>query len=97
MYVTKIGNGPKIDFRVCNGCGTCYDICPMDVFGWDEEKQMPFVAYPGECDSCCFCEITCPEVAIDVVIPLHHLLDFGIRLTEINKRKSRFIDKIELP
>ncbi len=46
MYVTKIGNGPKIDFRVCNGCGTCYDICPMDVFGWDEEKQMPFVAYP---------------------------------------------------
>jgi adenylylsulfate reductase subunit B len=74
----SISYGPKIDFKFCNGCGVCYENCPMDVFGWDEEKQMPTVAYPGECSCCCFCEVLCPEVAIDVQLPLHHMLDFGI-------------------
>jgi adenylylsulfate reductase subunit B len=78
MHSVEINYGPKIDYRYCNGSGICYEICPTDVFGWDEEKQMPVVAYPGECSFCCFCEIVCPEVAIDVRIPLHHLLDFGI-------------------
>ncbi|MCR4420555.1 MAG: ferredoxin family protein [Clostridia bacterium] len=90
MYANKVGYGPRIDYRHCKGCGTCYDNCPMDVFAWDEEKQMPVVAYPAECTICCFCETTCPEVAIDVAIPVHHLLDFGIRLTQMN-RKSRFL------
>ena len=37
----NLNYGPKIDYKYCNGCGDCYDNCPMDVFGWDEEKQMP--------------------------------------------------------
>lgn len=78
MYGVDINYGPKIDERYCSGCGVCYENCPMDVFGWDEQKEMPVTVYPGECSFCCFCEILCPEVAIDVRIPLHHLLDFGI-------------------
>lgn len=27
------------------GCKVCYEICPMDVFGWDEEKGLPVVLY----------------------------------------------------
>jgi len=50
----------------------------MDIFGWDKEKQMPTVAHPGECSICCFCEVACPQVAIDVRLPLHQMLDFGI-------------------
>jgi NAD-dependent dihydropyrimidine dehydrogenase PreA subunit len=37
MYKTDINYGPKIDYEHCNKCGTCYQHCPMDVFGWDEE------------------------------------------------------------
>ena len=61
----------------------------MDIFGWDEEKQMPTVAYPGECSICCYCETTCPE-AIDVLIPLHQMLDFGISPVNLSK-KSNFL------
>lgn len=74
----KITYGPKIDYRLCNGCRECYEACPPDIFGWDEEKQMPTVDYPGECSLCCICEIVCPEVAIDVRFPLHLRLDLGI-------------------
>jgi len=90
MFNNKINYGPKIDFRLCSGCGDCYENCPMDVFGWDEEKQMPTVAYAGECSICCFCETLCPEVAIDVLIPLHQMLDFGISPASLSK-KSKFL------
>jgi adenylylsulfate reductase subunit B len=74
----EINYGPRIDYRLCSGCGECYENCPMDVFGWDEEKKRPAVAYARECRVCCVCEIVCPEVAIDVRIPLHVRVDFGI-------------------
>lgn len=92
MYTQEISYGPKIDFRHCNGCGTCYEHCPMDIFGWDEDKKIPEVAYPAECCFCCFCEVMCPEVAIDVVIPMHHLLDFGILPTNM-VRKREFLEE----
>ena len=92
MYNCKINYGPRIDERLCNGCGECYDMCPMDVIGWDEERNMPTVPYPGECSICCFCEVVCPEVAIDVHIPLHQMLDFGISPTSLS-RKSKFLDR----
>ena len=82
----KINYGPKIDCRFCNGCGECYEHCPMDVFGWDEKLNRPVVLYPGECALCCICEMNCPEVAVDVRFPLHTLLDFGIDPEEVEKR-----------
>lgn len=93
MYSFKVSYGPRIDYRFCNGCGKCYEQCPMDIFGWDEEKQMPTVAYPGECWFCCFCEIMCPEVAIDVQLPVHHLLDFGISPLSATNLVDEFKDK----
>jgi hypothetical protein len=62
----------------------------MDIFGWDDGRQMPTVAHPGECSICCFCEKVCPEVAIDVHIPLHQMLDFGITPDSLSK-KSGFL------
>lgn len=86
----KINYGPKIDMKHCNGCKECYDMCPLDIFGWDEEQNMPTVAYPGECCMCCFCELVCPEVAIDIRFPVHQLLDFGILPTSLSK-ESKFL------
>jgi NAD-dependent dihydropyrimidine dehydrogenase PreA subunit len=74
----KMSYGPRIDHRFCNGCGRCYDECPMDVFGWDEKEKRPTVEYPGECRFCLVCEMGCPEIAIDVGLPLHLMFDFGI-------------------
>jgi NAD-dependent dihydropyrimidine dehydrogenase PreA subunit len=76
--MSKVNYGPKIDPEFCNGCGQCYNDCPMDVFGWNKDNKRPTIYYPGECSFCCVCEIVCPEKAVDVLFPLHTLLDFGI-------------------
>ena len=59
----------KIDYTKCNGCKLCYDICPMDVFGWDEEKELPYLAYEAECWHEGHCEIDCPKGAIEIMYP----------------------------
>ena len=74
----KISYGPRINYQLCNGCGRCYETCPMDVYSWDKEKEKPAVEYPGECRFCCFCEMGCSNIAIDIRFPLHAMLDFGI-------------------
>lgn len=76
--MTRITYGPRIDYGHCTGCTRCYELCPMDIFGWDEAKKRPTVDYPEECTLCCVCEIVCPEIAVDVHFPLHTIVDFGI-------------------
>jgi len=66
----KVTYGPKIDYRWCNGCKKCYDACPQDIYDWDDEKGLPIVAYPEECYICGFCELNCPQLAINVELPL---------------------------
>lgn len=83
MYTMKVNYGPKIDYSSCNGCGECYKHCPMDVFGWNERENRPTVLYAGECSFCCYCEILCSELAIDVVFPLHPMVDFGINIAAL--------------
>jgi len=92
VYNFKINYGPTIDDHFCNGCGKCYKYCPMDIFGWDEEKQRPTVVYPGECWFCCFCEVMCPEVAIDVKFPLHHMIDFGVDPRKVTSLVDEFTE-----
>lgn len=82
----KITYGPTIDYSFCTSCTRCYEDCPMDIFGWDEEKKIPLVLYPEECALCCVCEMICPELAIDVRFPLHTLMDFGIDPEQVTKR-----------
>ncbi|MCK4952746.1 ferredoxin family protein [Candidatus Bathyarchaeota archaeon] len=56
----------KIDYKLCTGCKACYDECPLDVFGWNEEEDKPIILYPSECWYCGACEIDCPTKAVDV-------------------------------
>jgi adenylylsulfate reductase subunit B len=60
----------KIELKQCNGCGLCYDRCPQDVIAWDEDKDMPVVAYEEECWHCGICWMECPKRAIDIVYPV---------------------------
>ena len=56
----------KIDYELCEGCGTCVDECPMDVIRMDENTGKPFIKYLRDCQACFLCEIDCPTEAIFV-------------------------------
>ena len=51
--------------KECNGCGSCVDICPVDVFEMQNEKSVP--TNIEECIVCRACEVQCSENAIQVV------------------------------
>jgi NAD-dependent dihydropyrimidine dehydrogenase PreA subunit len=55
----------NVDNEKCDGCGTCVDICPVDVFEIKEEKC--YVVNPDECLVCKACEVQCPNGAIEVI------------------------------
>ena len=59
----------KIDYQKCNGCGRCYELCPPDVFTWDEELDLPKVTYEEVCGYGGICFLECPKRAIDVTYP----------------------------
>ena len=65
-----MSHGPNIDYSNCRSCKDCYEVCPTDVFGWDEERNLPVVIRPEECTYCILCELDCDELAIDVELPL---------------------------
>ena len=55
----------KIDIEKCNGCGTCVDICPVDVLEIKDEKSV--VINLDECLVCRACEVQCPDNAIEII------------------------------
>lgn len=55
---------PIIDYKKCNSCGTCVDICPMQIFV--KEKDKTVVKKPDECIGCKACEVQCPKKAIKI-------------------------------
>ena len=84
----------KIDQNLCQRCGTCYDICPQDVFGFQED-EIPTVDYPDECWYCGACVIHCPVDAVSIIFPdemLNCKTDvmslMGMTLEEASKKKS---------
>ncbi|MFX1266258.1 MAG: ferredoxin family protein, partial [Promethearchaeota archaeon] len=30
----------KIDYHKCNGCKRCYELCPVDIYAWDKERDV---------------------------------------------------------
>ncbi len=55
----------KVDAEKCNGCGTCVDTCPVEVFEIKDEKSIP--VKQEECLICKACETQCSNGAIEVV------------------------------
>jgi nitroreductase/NAD-dependent dihydropyrimidine dehydrogenase PreA subunit len=56
----------KIDPETCTGCGTCSDVCPMQVIAPAEKGGLPHMdkEKSGICMSCGQCEVYCPTGAI---------------------------------
>ncbi len=56
---------PTIDYALCISDLECVNFCPHDVFEWDKETGLPFVARPDDCvPGCDSCAQLCHEKAI---------------------------------
>ena len=53
-----------VDPEKCEGCESCVDICPVDVFELQDEKAVPVNA--DECMGCESCIEVCEQDAITV-------------------------------
>ncbi len=56
----------RIDESKCDGCRVCVEDCPLDVLRMDHEKEVAFIKYIEDCQSCFLCEHACPKGAIMV-------------------------------
>lgn len=63
---------PIIDKEKCTGCGVCADICPLQVFR--REGRATEVKRPYECWHCNACVLDCPAKAIELRLPLTHMI-----------------------
>lgn len=50
----------RYDLARCIGCGTCVNVCPMDVLRLDAQAGKSVIAYPENCQNCGQCYINCP-------------------------------------
>ena len=65
---------PVINQELCTGCGTCADICPMNVFEHDSPRTAPRIVYGEECWHCNACVLDCPAKAVSLRLPLNYML-----------------------
>ncbi|MFH1174180.1 MAG: 4Fe-4S binding protein [archaeon] len=54
----------SIDYKKCDGCGTCIEVCAVNVF--EKRKDKTVVARQGDCLLCLSCVDQCPKKAITV-------------------------------
>ncbi len=68
--VVRYRGGIHINYAKCVGCGTCYEVCPPDIFQFDLDSHLVTVAYPEECWYCGSCIYDCPQGALTMELPL---------------------------
>lgn len=59
----------KVDLEKCTGCGTCVDICPLEVYEIVviDGKRKASPVNQIDCIGCRNCELACPEGAIEII------------------------------
>ena len=80
---------PVIDKEKCVECGTCAQICPLDVIRYQKDesgKKHIVVKYPYECWHCRACVKDCPKQAITMRYPLSHMM-FAMEIPEEKKNQ----------
>ena len=64
---------PRVEINIdrCKGCETCVDACPQDILAMSKEINAKGYLFaqtvdPSRCIGCCYCAISCPDLAIEV-------------------------------
>jgi NAD-dependent dihydropyrimidine dehydrogenase PreA subunit len=59
----------KVDPEKCTGCGTCVDLCPLEVYELVDfdGKLKASPVNQNDCIGCRTCELACPQGAIQVI------------------------------
>ncbi len=66
---------PVIDRALCTGCGTCVEICPLQVFRhYPKKDKVPVVAFADECWHCNSCVLDCRQKAMRLRIPMPFMM-----------------------
>ena len=58
----------RYDLTACIGCRNCINICPMDVFRFDETAMKSIIAYPENCQACGMCYYACLGSSLQVSV-----------------------------
>ena len=70
----------------CRGCTLCVDLCPVDVFGLDEQGTLAKVNSSVDCIGCLSCVYACPSHCITVddvkLIRPFHRIEENVALVE---------------
>ena len=67
------GTNVAVDWDICEGCGTCIDVCPVQLYEWRDTPCHPtsekkvFPARESDCIQCFQCDKLCPVKAIRVI------------------------------
>ncbi|MCW1301227.1 MAG: 4Fe-4S binding protein [Candidatus Nanoarchaeia archaeon] len=56
---------PVIDYKKCDNCKVCVEVCPMGVYAVEKGKVV--VKNPEKCVGCRSCEVQCHASAIKVI------------------------------
>lgn len=69
------GTNVAVDWDICEGCGTCIDVCPVSLYEWADTPGHPTSERKSdpvrevECIQCLACETQCPVQAIKIALP----------------------------
>lgn len=85
-----------IDDKACVSCSLCAEVCPTEVFTFDDSKEIPEVSQASECFGCLSCSEICPSACISheglSLARAHHhdpyAMNLGMRLA--SKVEHRF-------
>ena len=58
----------ELDLDACDGCGTCFEVCPSECFDEPEGGKVVVIEDNREdCVGCMACETQCPNEAIEII------------------------------
>jgi len=73
----------------CRGCQLCLDVCPVDVFEFDEQTNKALLKEVRDCIACLSCHYLCPSGAIEVSD--YHVVKNFYRDRQFSRRVEKFL------
>jgi NAD-dependent dihydropyrimidine dehydrogenase PreA subunit len=83
----------ELDTEQCKGAGFCEQVCPVNVFMVDYERQRAFLPREGQCVQCGACIVQCPFDALHFRSPAGDVVEpDAIRRFKLNLLGNRAVE-----